>query len=90
MSALAQALGAFTVGFSLDRVGRKWPAVAADLITVVGTAVQYTAHSRGSFLAVHRTKAKPKAFKSCSNRTWREPGTLLEITSNVAASTVPG
>jgi MFS family permease len=51
MSALAQALGAFTVGFSLDRVGRKWPAVAAGLVTVVGTAVQYTAHSRGALLA---------------------------------------
>jgi len=51
MSALCQAIGAYFAGFFLDRVGRKWPAVGAGLITVVGTAVQYTAHSRGSLMA---------------------------------------
>jgi MFS family permease len=51
MSALAQAIGAFAVGFLLDRFGRKWPAVAAGLVTIAGTAVQYTSHSRGSLLA---------------------------------------
>ena len=51
MSALCQAIGAYFAGFFLDRVGRKWPAVGAGLITVVGTAVQYTSHSRGSLMA---------------------------------------
>lgn len=51
MSALCQAIGAYCAGFLLDRVGRKWPAVGAGLITVVGTAVQYTSHTRGSLMA---------------------------------------
>lgn len=51
MSALCQAIGAYCAGFFLDRVGRKWPAVGAGLITVVGTAVQYTSHTRGSLMA---------------------------------------
>ncbi len=51
MSALCQAIGAYCAGFFLDRVGRKWPAVGADLITFLGTAVQYTSHTRGSLMA---------------------------------------
>lgn len=51
MSALCQSLAAFTIGFVMDRYGRKWPACAAGALTMIGTAVQYTSHSRGSLLA---------------------------------------
>ncbi|KAH8652630.1 general substrate transporter [Tricladium varicosporioides] len=47
MSALAQAVGAFAFGFVSDRFGRKWPASVAAGVTLIGTAVQYTAHARG-------------------------------------------
>lgn len=50
MSNLTQALGAFIVGFASDRYGRKWPAVVAGILTMIGTAVQFTATSRGALL----------------------------------------
>lgn len=39
------------MGFVLNRIGRKWPAVAGGAFTVAGTAVQFTATSRGALLA---------------------------------------
>jgi MFS family permease len=51
MSALLQCLGAYLVGFFLDRFGRKWPAVAGGAFTIIGTAVQFIATTRGALLA---------------------------------------
>jgi MFS family permease len=51
MSALAQALGALTIGPISDRFGRMWSASFCDTITAAGTAMQYTSHSRGLLLA---------------------------------------
>jgi MFS family permease len=48
---LAQALGAYFVGLITDRWGRKWPGAAAGLLSLVGTAVLYTAETRGWLLA---------------------------------------
>lgn len=50
MSYLLQALGGFLIGFVSDRVGRKWPCVAASCLSVVGVGVQYAATSRGMLL----------------------------------------
>jgi MFS family permease len=47
MSALAQAFGSLTIGYLADRFGRKWSTVAAGLITIAGTAIQYTSTARG-------------------------------------------
>ena len=50
MSNLAQALGAFSVGFIMDRYGRKYVGSAASAFTIVGTALQFTAHTRSVLL----------------------------------------
>lgn len=50
MSALMQAIGSIAIGSVVDRYGRKWPASAASVLTLIGTAVQYTATSRGALL----------------------------------------
>lgn len=50
MSSLAQGFGSFGIGFVLDRFGRKWTGFAATALTLVGTAVQYFAFSRGMLL----------------------------------------
>lgn len=51
MSGLCQAIGAIIIGLIADRLGRKWPACAATFLTLTGTAVQYTAHARGTLMA---------------------------------------
>lgn len=51
MTSLAQALGAYVVGLVADRWGRKWPGAAAGILSLAGTAVLYTAESRGWLLA---------------------------------------
>jgi MFS family permease len=51
MSSLMQAIGAILCGWVIDRFGRKWPASASATLTLVRTAVQYTAVSRGSLMA---------------------------------------
>lgn len=51
MTSLLQALGAISVGMVSDRFGRKWPGVAAGIISLAGTAVIYYAKSRGALLA---------------------------------------
>jgi hypothetical protein len=51
MSGLAQAMGGFSVGFVMDRFGRKWTAVANAFLSVAGVAVQYTSTSPGALLA---------------------------------------
>ncbi|KAL3456135.1 general substrate transporter [Aspergillus heterothallicus] len=51
MTSLAQALGAYVVGLVADRWGRKWPGAAAGMLSLVGTAVLYTAETRGWLLA---------------------------------------
>ncbi|TVY81732.1 Maltose permease MAL61 [Lachnellula suecica] len=50
MSYLLQALGGFMIGFVSDRVGRKWPCVAACCISVAGVGVQVGATSRAMLL----------------------------------------
>ena len=50
MSSLAQAVGAFTIGYVTDRFGRKWPASAVSALTIAGTAVQYYSTNRGVLL----------------------------------------
>ena len=51
MSNLMQAVGAIICGWVIDRLGRKWPGCGASALTLVGTAVQYTALSRASLMA---------------------------------------
>ncbi|RHZ58379.1 uncharacterized protein CDV56_102670 [Aspergillus thermomutatus] len=51
MTSLLQALGAIAVGMVSDRFGRKWPGVIAGVISLAGTAVLFTAKSRGALLA---------------------------------------
>ena len=46
MSYLLQALGGFLIGFVSDRVGRKWPCVAACCISVAGVGIQFGASTR--------------------------------------------
>jgi MFS family permease len=51
MTSLAQALGAYSVGLVADRWGRKWHGAAAGILSLVGTAVLYTAEIGDWFLA---------------------------------------
>ncbi|KAL3477573.1 general substrate transporter [Aspergillus californicus] len=51
MTSLLQALGAILIGLISDRFGRKWPGVAAGIISLIGTAVLYISKSRGALLA---------------------------------------
>lgn len=51
MSYLLQAIGGFSVGFVSDRIGRKWSAVGACLISFAGVGMQFAASSRGLLLA---------------------------------------
>ncbi|KAL3464430.1 general substrate transporter [Aspergillus heterothallicus] len=51
MTSLLQAIGAICIGIVSDRFGRKWPGVAAGIVSVAGTAVLYYAKSRGALLA---------------------------------------
>jgi len=50
MASLTQAVGSITVGTISDKYGRKWPACCASIVTMIGTAVQFTAHSRGALM----------------------------------------
>lgn len=50
MSYLLQALGGFMIGFVSDRVGRKWPCVAACCLSVAGVGIQFAASSRSVLL----------------------------------------
>ncbi|KAJ5771631.1 hypothetical protein N7520_002160 [Penicillium odoratum] len=51
MTSLTQALGASLVGFAADKWGRKWSGAFAGIVSMVGTAVLYTANTRGLVLA---------------------------------------
>ncbi|KAJ5937541.1 hypothetical protein N7454_003883 [Penicillium verhagenii] len=51
MTSLTQALGAYLVGFAADKWGRKWSGAVAGIISMAGTAVLYTANTRGTLLA---------------------------------------
>jgi MFS family permease len=50
MAYLIQAIGSVSVGTISDKYGRKWPACGASILTLAGTAVQFTAHSRGALM----------------------------------------
>jgi MFS family permease len=50
MASLTQAVGAIAIGTISDKYGRKWPSCCASILTMVGTAVQFTAHSREALM----------------------------------------
>ncbi|RDW69283.1 MFS general substrate transporter-53 [Coleophoma cylindrospora] len=50
MSSAMQVIGGFLVPFASDRYGRKWPCVAACLISVAGVGMQYAATTRALLL----------------------------------------
>ena len=50
MASLTQAVGSIAIGTISDKYGRKWPSCCASILTMVGTAVQFTAHSRGALM----------------------------------------
>jgi MFS family permease len=50
MASLTQAVGSIAVGTISDKYGRKWPSCGASILTLAGTAVQFTAHSRGALM----------------------------------------
>ena len=50
MASVTQAVGSILVGTISDKYGRKWPSCGASILTMVGTAVQFTAHSRGALM----------------------------------------
>ncbi|PVH79629.1 MFS general substrate transporter [Cadophora sp. DSE1049] len=50
MSALVQTLTALSGGWVADRWGRKWPASASGILTLIGTAMQYVTTTRALLL----------------------------------------
>lgn len=50
MASLTQAVGSIAIGTISDKYGRKWPSCCASILTMVGTAVQFTAHSREALM----------------------------------------
>ncbi|KAL3427197.1 maltose permease MAL61 [Phlyctema vagabunda] len=50
MSAAMQVVGGFLVPFASDRIGRRWPCVAACMISIAGVGLQYAATSRAMLL----------------------------------------
>ncbi|KAH8669049.1 general substrate transporter [Xylariales sp. PMI_506] len=50
ISALAQAVGAFSVGFVQDRFGRKWTGAFMSALSIAGTGLQYCATTDAQLL----------------------------------------